>query len=126
MAMRVNQGFRLPAMCRQPPLLVLTVGFVIVSAVLCRTWYGGQEYAYEQLFSHCSGVSRALCMLLGIGMAVVSVLGLVYLPAQLLEESTIMGDQLIAPSMVIVCATGITWALGLLTGIGPAAARSGK
>lgn len=65
-------------------------------------------------------------MLLGIGMAVVSVLGLVYLPAQLLEESTIMGDQLIAPSMVIVCATGITWALGLLTGIGPAAARSGK
>ena len=56
-------------------LLVLTVGFVIVSAVLCRTWYGGQEYAYEQLFSHCSGVSRALCMLLGIGMAVVSEIG---------------------------------------------------
>lgn len=99
-------------------LLVLAIALVVVAAVLCRTWFGGQEYAYEQLFAPLSGVGRVLCMLFGIGMAIVSVLGLIYLPGQLLEESTIMGDQLIAPSMIIVVATAVTWALGLITGIG--------
>lgn len=109
-------------------LLGLTVVLAAAAVVLCQKWYGGQEYAYEQLFSNLSGVSRALCALFGIGMAAMAVLGLVCLPGQLLEEATIMGDQLIAPSMIIVCATAVTWVLGLITGICLLllAVRSGK
>lgn len=98
-------------------LLGLTVVLAVAAVVQCRKWFGGQEYAYEQLFSNLSGASRVLCTLFGMGMAVVSVLGLIFLPGQLLEESTIMGDQLIAPSMIIVVATAVAWALGLITGI---------
>lgn len=104
----------LPAMA----LVVLTAA-VIAAAVLlgrrnnkkCSSW------SFEEMFGGMPAFFRGICMICGLGTACVCGLGVYRLPEQIVEQTTMYGDQVILPGMLIVAATMIMWVLGILSGL---------
>ncbi|MDO5783942.1 MAG: hypothetical protein Q4P20_02635 [Eubacteriales bacterium] len=107
-----KEGY-LPAML----LVALTAIVVIVAAVLSRTWFQPcAEKSFEQLFGGMPW-SGILCLLCGIGMAVFSVQGILWLPDQLAEQYLFEGNEIIMPSPLITGATALVWVLSFAAGM---------
>ncbi|MDO4173827.1 MAG: hypothetical protein Q4D42_03585 [Eubacteriales bacterium] len=100
-------------------LLIALTAAVVLSAVLVgRYGYSARSaWSFEQMYGGLSTPARALCMLCGVAVMAVCIIGLLYLPEQQLEQATVYGDTTMMPGTLLSIATIVLWILGIVSGL---------
>ena len=97
-------------------LIALTAAVIVIAAIAGRRWSGlHPKRIFEDVFGQLGWKSR-LCQLFSVGIMVLSVLGILWLPDQIAELYVLEGAQIIMPSMLISCSTALVWVLSFLSG----------
>ncbi len=104
-------------------LIVLTVVVVVGFSLISRVMFAGErERSFEQLFCGMSAGASVLGILCGVGLTALSAVGLLSVPAQMLEQS----NEYVSVGVVTMAAMALVWVLGIVAGVSMALLANGQ